>query len=78
MNVVAVEPAQIDSFIQAYGDDTDREVVHRFVQVALRDERLAEPEQLAAVLSAARNNWLSNQARHAQRKALSLPELNFG
>ena len=72
----ADQPAEMDVFIARYGDEAARKVACRLVESALRNERLAETEQLIAALSAARDRWLSQQSAHQKQKEVSLPELN--
>ena len=69
------DPAQLDDFINRYGDAGAREVVNQLLQCVAVNERLSDPTQLLDVLSAARKNWQQASERR-QFSVNALPALN--
>lgn len=68
-------PAQLDVFIDRYGDTQAKKVVNQLLHSVAAGEQLADPAQLLDVLSTARRNW--RQTREQQRLDVNvLPTLN--
>jgi hypothetical protein len=71
----AKHPAQLDGFIDLYGDTRAKEVIKQLLHSVAAGEQLADPAQLLDVLSTARRNWRKRR-KQRQLNVSVLPALN--
>ena len=68
-------PAQLDVFVNRYGDTQAKKAVDQLLHSVAANEQLSDPAKLLDVLSTARRNWRQAQ-KQRQFDANALPSLN--